>query len=132
MARRISRAIHPWVAALLVIGLLVQIFLAGMGIFAGRASFATHRDVGFTLQVLPFILILTSVLGGFGRRHAIPATVMFIQFFLQSILLLWRDDLPAIAALHPVNGVLILVVAAWLAWDAWRLRDGTARESAPV
>lgn len=132
MARRISRTVHPWVAALLVIGLLVQVFLAGMGVFAGGASFATHRDVGFTLQVLPFVLILTSVLGGFGRRHAIPATVMFIQFFLQSILLIWRDDLPAIAALHPVNGVLILVVASWLAWDAWRSRGAMAPEAAPV
>ena len=132
MARRIARTVHPWVAALLVIGLLVQIFLAGMGVFAGASSFVTHRDVGFMLQVLPFLLILTAVLGGHGRRHAIPATVMFIQFFLQSILLLWRDDLPAIAALHPVNGVLILLIAAWLAWDAWRVRSAAAPEPAPV
>ncbi|HEY7132385.1 MAG TPA: hypothetical protein VH440_09045, partial [Candidatus Limnocylindrales bacterium] len=34
-----------------------------------------------------------------------------VQFFLQSILILFREDQPAIAAFHPVNGVLLLVVA---------------------
>ena len=31
-----------------------------------------------------------------------------------------RESTPAIAALHPVNGFLILLIAVWLARDAWR------------
>ena len=45
---------------------------------------------------------------------------MFGQFILQSVLVLQRDSVPAIAALHPVNGFLILLIAIWLATDAWR------------
>jgi hypothetical protein len=120
MARRIARPIHLIVACLLVIGLLVQVFLAGMGVFDSSSAFATHRDFGYTLTLLPVVLIVTSLVGGFGRMQAIAGAVMFGQFILQSVLVLQREAVPAIAALHPVNGFLILLIAVWLARDAWR------------
>jgi Family of unknown function (DUF6220) len=120
MARRVARPIHLVVAWLLVIGLLVQVFLAGMGVFDSSTAFTTHRDFGYTLTLLPVLLIVTSLVGGFGRPEAIAAAVMFGQFILQSVLVLQRGSIPAIAALHPVNGFLILLIAVWLARDAWR------------
>ena len=120
MAQRIARPIHIVVSWLLVAGLLVQFFLAGMGVFDSSSAFATHRDFGYTLTLLPAVLIVTSLVGRFGRMEPIAAAVMLGQFFLQSILVLQRDSTPAIAALHPVNGVLLLLIAVWLARDAWR------------
>jgi hypothetical protein len=120
MARRIARSIHIVVAWLLVAGLLVQVFLAGMGVFDSSSAFATHRDFGYTLTLLPVVLVVTSLVGGFSRMETIAAAVMFGQFILQSVLVLQRESSPAIAALHPVNGVLILLIAIWLARDAWR------------
>jgi len=124
MARRIARPIHVVVAWLFVVGLLVQVFLAGMGVFDTFANFATHRDFGYALTVVPVVLIVTSLVGGFGRMEAIAAAVMFGQFILQSVLVFQGDSVPAIAALHPVNGFLILLIAVWLARDAthrWRV-----------
>jgi hypothetical protein len=128
MARRIARPVHVVVVWLLVVGLLVQVFLAGMGVFDSSTMFATHRDFGYALTLLPVVLIVTSLVGGFGRKEAIAAAVMFGQFILQSILVLQRDSVPAIAALHPVNGVLVLLIAAWLARDAWRQWQAPAAE----
>ena len=82
--------------------------------------FDTHRNFGYTLTLLPVVLIVTSLVGGFGRWETIAAAVMLGQFFLQSILVLQRESTPAIAALHPVNGFLLLLIAVWLAQDAWR------------
>ena len=48
MARRIARPIHLVVAWLLVAGLLVQVFLAGMGVFAPVGEFETHRQTSAT------------------------------------------------------------------------------------
>jgi hypothetical protein len=120
MARRIARPIHLFVAWLLVVGLVVQVFLAGMGVFDSLTMFTTHRDFGYTLTLLPVVLIVTSLVGGFGRMEATAAAVMLGQFILQSVLVLQRDSVPAIAALHPVNGFIILLIAVWLARDAWR------------
>ena len=130
MAKRVARPIHLVVAWLLVVGLLVQVFLAGMGVFSSATEFATHRDFGYLLEALPFVLFLAALVGGMGRRHVIAAAVMFVQFLLQSILVLQRDSMPAIAALHPVNGFLILLIAVWVARDAWRVWQ-LSRESSP-
>jgi len=121
MAKRIARPVHVVVAWLLVAGLLVQVFLAGMGVFDSASMFLTHRDVGYTLTLLPVILVVTSLIGGFGRTETIAAAVMVGQFILQSVFVALRESNPAIAALHPVNGFLILLVAVWLARDAWRI-----------
>ena len=121
MAKRIARPIHVVVAWLLVAGLLVQVFLAGMGVFDGASSFTTHRDWGYILTLLPVVLIVTGLVGAFGRAQVVAAAVMLGQFILQSILVLQRESSPAIAALHPVNGFLILLIAIWLARDAWRV-----------
>lgn len=120
MAQRIARPIHVVVAWLYVIGLLFQVFLAGMGVFDGASAFVTHRDTGYALTALPVVLAITALVGRFGRWHVIAAVVMFGQFILQSVLVFQRDSVPAIAALHPVNGFLILLIAVWLATDAWR------------
>ena len=119
MAKRIARPIHVVVAWLLVAGLLVQVFLAGMGVFDSASSFITHRDWGYAITLLPAVLIVTGLVGGFGRAQVVAAAVMLGQFILQSILVLQRESSPAIAALHPVNGFLILLIAIWLARDAW-------------
>lgn len=121
MAQRIARPVHLVVAGLLVIGLFVQVFLAGMGVFSSATEFETHRQFGYTLTLLPVILIVTSIVGRFGRWEAIAAAVMFGQFILQSVLVLQRESNPAIAALHPVNGFLVLLIAVWLVRDAWRV-----------
>ncbi len=120
MAQRIARPIHLVVAWLLVVGLLGQVFLAGMGVFDRSASFDNHVNFGYILTVLPVVLIVTSLVGGFGRMQAIAAAVMFGQFILQSLLVAQRGSVPAIAALHPVNGFLVLLIAIWLARDAGR------------
>ncbi|MEO7294545.1 MAG: DUF6220 domain-containing protein [Candidatus Limnocylindria bacterium] len=126
MAFGISRTIHLVAAWLLVIGLAWQVFLAGLGVFAGASNFATHRDTGYLLQVLPFVMLITAALGRLGRRQIITAGVIFLLFFVQSILLLFRDGSPAVAALHPVNGFVIVYLAIDAARRAWEQRRAGA------
>ena len=126
MAYGISRTIHLAAAWLLVIGLAWQVFLAGLGVFAGASNFATHRDTGYLLQVLPFVMLITAALGRLGRRQITTAAVIFVLFFVQSILLLFRDSSPAVAALHPVNGFVIVYLAIDTARRAWEQRRAVA------
>ncbi len=120
--RSIMRWIHLVVAWLLVAGLLVQVFLAGLGVFRGAASFATHRDFGYTLELLPIILLVTGLIAGLGRRSALMASGIFGLFLLQSVFVGLRESAPELAALHPVNGFLILLLSILLARDAWMSR----------
>ena len=124
--RPIARTVHAVVAWLLVAALVVQVWLAGRGVFESPGVFATHRDVGYTISIFPIVLLVLGFLGGMGRRVAIMAAVIFGLVILQSVFVVMRTSSPAVAALHPVNGFLILLVAVILARESWTMRTATA------
>ena len=120
--RSVARTIHLVVSWLFVAGLVAQVFLAGLGVFSSAASFTTHRDVGYALSALPVVLLVAGLLGGLGRRLALLAALEFGLFILQSVFVVMRSSAPAVAALHPVNGFLILLLAIIIARDSWLAR----------
>jgi uncharacterized protein DUF6220 len=134
MAQRIAAPIHLAAAWLLVVGLLVQVFLAGLGIFDDPAAFNTHRDFGHLLEIFPVLLAVTALVAGYGRWRALAGVGLLALLLLQTILVLQRDTSPAIAALHPVNGFVLLLAAALVAWDStrlWRARSSEVAERGP-
>lgn len=124
--RPIARTVHAVLAWLLVAALIVQVWLAGRGVFESPGIFVTHRDVGYTLSLFPIVLLVLGFLGGMGRRVAIMAAAIFGLLILQSVFVAMRTSTPAVAALHPVNGFLILFVAIILARESWTMRTATA------
>jgi heme A synthase len=105
------------VAWLFVTGAVVQIYLAGLGVFDRLAAFNTHREVGYLVGILTLVLIVLAILGRVPRRILVATIVLLVLFALQSAFIVLRDDAPNIAALHPVNGFGILLLALWTAWN---------------
>ena len=130
--RAIARTVYVVVAWLFVAGLLVQVFLAGLGVFDSPTTFATHRDVGYALSIFPVVLLVVGLLGGLGRRLAILAIVVFGLFMLQSVFIAMRESAPTVAALHPVNGFVILSLAVLMARDATLARRAAATGASPA
>ena len=136
--RSIARSVHLAVAWLLVAGIVVQIFLAGLGVFRGPASFITHRDFGYLLELLPIILLVAALLGRMDRRFPVLAAVIFGLCILQSVFVALRESTPEVAALHPVNGFLIALLSvvqvrdATMAWRAERAAPAASPTSPPV
>ena len=124
--RSIARTLHTVVAWLFVVGLIAQVWLAGRGVFESPTMFDTHRNLGYTLSLFTIVLLVLGLLGGMGRRPAILAVAIFVLFILQSVFVVMRDSTPAVAALHPVNGFLILFLAIVLARDSWMMRTTPA------
>jgi hypothetical protein len=91
-------------------------------VFSSTTGFATHRDVGYSLSLLPIVLLVVGLLGGLGRRLALLAALEFVLFILQSVFVAMRTSAPAVAALHPVNGFLILLVALLIVRESWAAR----------
>jgi mercuric ion transport protein len=127
------------VAAVFAALILVQVFLAGLGVFDDPRSFVTHRNFGYLIGWFTLVLVVLAVAGRAGRRLIGLSVLALAQMALQSVFVLVRDDLPAVAALHPVNGVLLLLVVLLLARGAWQSRGATtqahpatAREGAVV
>lgn len=129
---RFIRRAHLVVAWAFVAGIVVQVFLAGLGVFDDPATFSVHASWGYTLEVLPLLLLALAAVGRLGRRQLIFPAAIFGMFMLQSIFVAVRADLPMVAALHPVNGFAILFVAVAMAREAWLARESGIAADGPV
>ena len=126
MVRSAARSAFPFVAGLFAVGAIIQVFLAGLGVFDDPSAFITHRDFGYMLSLLPVVMAVLALVGGLPRRFAGLSALLFVLFILQSVFVAMRDSMPAIAALHPLNGFLILGLGILLAWQSWQARSTNA------
>ena len=101
---------------------VVQVFLAGLAVFSiPSGDFAAHRGWGYTFGYLVLIILVLALLGRMPRRLVGLSVLLLVLFFLQSVFVALRTDYPSVAALHPVNGFLIILVALIMGRDGWRL-----------
>jgi hypothetical protein len=107
-ATRVAFVVTAWIFLACVV---VQFFLAGLGVFAGSSNFELHRNFGYIFGWLTLLLLILGIAGRVGRRFIGPAAVILVLFALQSVFIALRVDLPVAAALHPVNGLAIFLVA---------------------
>lgn len=112
---RIAFAIAAWLFFACVIA---QVFLAGLGVFRSSADFEAHASFAFIFGWLTLVMLVLALVGRLGRRAIGSAAVLLLLFSLQSVLVALRATVPELAALHPVNGSLILLVAFITAMDA--------------
>ncbi|MGI8704061.1 MAG: DUF6220 domain-containing protein, partial [Candidatus Limnocylindrales bacterium] len=66
--------------------------------------FLTHRDFGYLFGLLTLVLLALAFIGRMPRPWIGMAALLLGLFTLQSVLVALRTDLPAVAALHPLNG----------------------------
>lgn len=111
------------VSAAFAVLILVQVFLAGLGVFANASSFATHRGFGYVIGWFTAVIVVLAIAGRAGRRVITLSLIALVQMALQSVFVLVRTDLPAVAALHPVNGMVLLLVVSAIARAAWQSRE---------
>jgi Family of unknown function (DUF6220) len=129
MVRSFARTAYPIVAGLFVACAVVQVFLAGLGVFDDANAFITHRNFGYLFGWLTLVLLVISLVGRMPRRYVGLAVLILVLFSLQSVFVALRQDMPAVAALHPLNGFVILGVAAYTGWTSWKGRAATETSS---
>jgi hypothetical protein len=121
----LARNILAFATWILVAGTLVQVFLAGLGVFRSPTDFELHRTFGYALELWTLVLLILAIAARAGRVQIGLAALVLVLFLVQSILVGVRTTTPEIAALHPVNGSLIVLASLLLARHSWRLAGRT-------
>lgn len=98
---------HYLLAHIVLAGVVIQFLLAGLGVF-GAASFESHAIVGDLLLGLALVAL---ILAGISRRALAWTAGLLVAVLVQRYLPDFRDSAPAVAALHPLNAVLVLFLA---------------------
>ena len=110
MQRTISQ-IHRGLARVFLVGLLLQFYLAGTGLF-GVGSFQPHRMLGDALTVLVILFPVLAVAGRLGRQLIGLSMLLVFLTIVQIVLPSLRANASWIAALHPVNALALMGVSA--------------------
>jgi hypothetical protein len=110
-----------WLARLFMLGFVVQLFLASLGMM-GAESYEAHKSVGFTAMHLISLLVLIAAVAGPNRKRDWPLGLGFFVLVTITIFLAGaRDDHPWIAAFHPL---FALGSTAFAGFIAMRVRGG--------
>jgi Family of unknown function (DUF6220) len=115
-------------AVLFVIGVVVQILLAGWGIAGlGGQGMNTHRQFGYWLSLAPIVPLILAWPARAGRRTIVMCAGLLVITFVQTLLPSTAPGLPWIAALHPITAFVVLGLAIGVARRAVALaRAGDA------
>jgi hypothetical protein len=103
---------------LFLAGLTVQIFLAGIGLAGlGSGDMEAHKGFGWMLHIGVLLIFVAALVARVGRSTIWWVVAFFVIGAIQPILAT-MDDVPSIAALHPLAAVLLTVITVKLALDA--------------
>ena len=120
--RRISRIVYLIASWLFTLGVIVQVFLAGMVVVAGQSSWENHIGLGHSLGLPLLIMLLTVFIGGMPRRTKWLTLLLFVVYVLQSdVIIFLRQSAPLVSALHPVLALADFALGLTLALQAWPL-----------
>jgi hypothetical protein len=104
---RVGFAALAW---LFVACLVVQVFLVGLDTFA-KLGGSIHRDFAYVYGWLAPILVLLSRTSAAPATTRNPALILLVLFAAQTVLPSLKDQFPILAALHPVNALVIFALA---------------------
>ena len=114
IAARPARAFYAFLSSALAAGVLFQVFFAGMGAFG--ADWSYHVTLAQFLGSLPLLMVPAAFVG--RLPWALRLLPLGIVMLIGTQYALAHAVVPA-AALHPVNGFLILLTSLFIARRAW-------------
>lgn len=106
------------VIAAYLIAVVVQFFLAGLGVF-GSTSFDAHTGLGFAILLISLVLLVLAFVAKLPKR-VITLTAVLLGLNVLQVILARIDDVPELAALHVVNALAIFVLAHFILRRSWR------------
>jgi hypothetical protein len=109
--RQIVSRLHRGLAWVAIAGFAVQFYLVGAALF-GLTTFQLHRIVGYLLVLLVALLLILALAGLLGRRVIGLSVLLLVLVAVQALLPSLRTSVPWLAALHPVNALALIGVAA--------------------
>ena len=114
----VDRAYRAVLALFVLMG-VVQIFLAGLGIFslisASGQGFEPHRTLGFIMSGAALVIVVLAVLARAGARAVgISVLILLLTGLVQSLLAALGEDIPFFGGVHALSGLLAIGLAGHL------------------
>jgi len=115
---RVIRFLYGLLAAGLLVCIVLQVFLAGMGIFVDADNLNMHRTFANTFELVPLVMFVLSFFGQIrgGLRWLALVTLAFS--ILQHVTI--RAFTGPLQALHAVDALVLFGLSWHMARRSWR------------
>lgn len=120
-------SVHRVVLSVFTLGVIIEFFLAGLGVFRVQHGasdarfdhvFGPHRALGNVLFIIALLVLVAAIVARLGRVRVLISLLLPLLVFVQSIL---ANNGPSwVRALHPVVAVLVLGLAGSFTGRLWR------------
>ena len=81
----------------------------------GNGDFGPHVGIGYTVMgILALLALIAAGLARADRSLLWESAALFVLYIVQTLLPTMKGSTPFLAALHPVNAVLLFGLAGWL------------------
>ena len=116
------RRLHAAAALIWVAAIIVQVYLAGQAIanLGGSGDFSTHMGVGYTIGIFQLVVVITAFAARMSRRDIGISFGILALYIVQTLLPAAKDGAPWVAALHPLNAMVLFVLSVWYARRTWQ------------
>jgi hypothetical protein len=122
-ARRGADIVFAYLAALLVLGIVVQFFLAGLGVFGidghkdleKATSLDPHRALGHILAGVAILMFIAALVARTSKAKIwVSIVIALLTELVQSALAGGGEDHHWLGGLHALDGLIILGLAGWM------------------
>ena len=129
--RRAADTGYGYLMAFFVLGVLFQVYLAGVGVFGINArkvvnasSLDAHRAWGSVLMILSIILLILALVAWQSVRTVLATFLLALLVVVaQEALAAAGDSNKWVGGAHALDGMVILLLSLGLAVAAWRRRS---------
>jgi hypothetical protein len=123
----LARRVYLWTAWLFLASVVAQVFFIGLYLFAGY-DLGLHLLGALVVTVMSIVVLIAAFAAGAPGRSKGWAGALVVLTIVQGILPSFKETVSVIAALHPVNALLIFAIGLVVLRDA----QAQARLSAPL
>lgn len=104
---------------LFALGIVIQVFLAGLGIFDPPGRWDEHVSIGQQIGTLTILLVVFAIVGKLSKLTIGMSVAIFVLYGLQFVFA--NADSGAVAAFHAVNALVLFWLTIQVAQQAGRL-----------
>lgn len=133
MVRKVSRYGYLIVAVVFLVGILTQVFFAGLSLLGGQPSWGAHIALGHSLLLAALLLVAFAYLGRMKSRiKPLSWLTLVVYVLLADFVVFLRGSVPLVAALHPVLALVLFTLTAMLVSRAWQAIRSPERQMSPA
>lgn len=107
-------------AAAFTLCVIIQVFLAGLAVFAGPENWELHEAFVHAFQFIPLVMLALSFFGELPSKFRWQSGVLFGLIYVMYYTAHFHEISPYVSAAHPVIAMGLFGMSSMVTLDAWK------------